>query len=436
MIGRKIPMSIKERLRRKLEKRLGGGIAFVGRSRLFESLRERIRRRVRAMLVERRGDLRERFRSRLRRRLLSEEVLGNGIRDRVRSRLRRRLLEGRIGVGDSLRDRVRSRVRKRFLEEEESLRDRVRSRVRKRLLEEFGSGLRYRIRERLLGKGDDLKEVLRRRIRQRLMERRVGSERVGGLRLRRRLVEAVDEDDVKGRIRERIRERIRQRMLEGREVMKSVGSVPMLGVMRGEVGLGERGLARLRRSELRERLLRLSGVRSSGRDIVSERKERVEAFLRRRVERLEEEVGRLERELRRKTRLLKEAYKVVRRVEELGGIDKVEEAMRLAYDTIVKAGSKLFKEAVEGLARETGVNKKEVATVVKKVGLKEAREILKGGKRGKAETKTVIVEGMGERDEQFPVLAIRMAERLSKQVEVGNPSDMKDLGKAIFTKGV
>jgi hypothetical protein len=430
MVRRRIPESIKGRLRRRLEERVGGR----GRYGMVGSLGERLRGRLRERLLEKKGgSIEDRIRGRLRERLLEKK--GGSIEDRIRGRLRRRSLsENFLEAGNSIEDRIRGRLRRRSLLEEEvgdSREDRIKARVRERLLEEYGSGLRHRIGERLLKRGNDLEEVLRRGIRRRLMERRLGSNRVGALRLRRRLDEAVDENGVRGQIRERIRGRIRERILEGREVMKSVGGKPMLKVMTNEVGLRGRGVERLGHSSLRERLGRLPDEGS-----VSERSKVVEAFLRRKVQRLEGEVERLERELRRKTKLLKEAYKVVKRVEGLGGVDKVEEAMRLAHDTIVKAGSRLFKGAVEELARETGVNKKEVATVVKKVGLKEAREILKGGKRSKAEAKTVIVEGMGVKDEQVPVLAARMAERLSKQVEVGNPGDMNDLGKAIFTKGV
>jgi len=208
--------------------------------------------------------------------------------------------------------------------------------------------------------------------------------------VRSRLVESLE----KRALRERIRRRIREKLLEGSR-------------------------------RLGERSVRL-GMRSRDGD-VSGRSRMVEAFLRRRV-------ARLERELERKTRLLKEAYKVVRRVEELGGIDKIEKAMRLAYDTIVKAGSKAFREAVERLARETGVDKRKAAVLVKRVGLKEARDILrKGGKRDIG-TKTIIVEGMVKQDEQLPILAMRVAERLSKQVEVTAPKDLKDLGENVLRR--
>ena len=101
----------------------------------------------------------------------------------------------------------------------------------------------------------------------------------------------------------------------------------------------------------------------------------------------------------------------------------------------MKAGSKLFKEAVDVLSAETGVNKRRVAELVKKVGLKEAREILKrkGSKVGSA-PKAIIVEGMDNKKEQLPVLAARIAERLSKSVDAGNPGDLKQLGEAVFKK--
>jgi len=359
----RIPESIKERLRKRLE--------------------ESIRGKDRAGVPDRKIGLSEKLRERLRARMLESE---DSVRERLRAKLRARLFESR----GSLRDRMRMR------------------------LFEGNSGARERIRGRLLESRGGLRAMLRERIRQRLIE-----SRVEGSLVRPRLVENV------GDIRQRIRERVRRRLVEGRYlggVRKSMGGLSVLRTVRDRIGLGERRVAGLRRSTLRERLARLSD-----RGIVSERSGMEEAFLRRRVERLE-------RELERKKRLLKEAYKVVRRVEELGGINKIEEAMRLAYDTIVKAGSKAFKEAVEALAMETGVDKKEVAMVVKKVGLKEAREILKRGKRGKSGVKTIIVEGMGERKEQVPMLAMRVAERLSKQVEVENPGDVRDLSEAVFRK--
>jgi hypothetical protein len=342
---------------------------------------------------------------------MNEARIPESIKERLRKRLEESvgkkdkvgIPERRMRLSESLRERLRERLRARMFESQDSLRDRIKAKLRERLFE--GSfGMRERIKGRLLESRGGLRDMLRERIRQRLIESKVE----GSL--------------VSPRLAENLRERIRERLLEGRNVMKSMRGVVRSRVVGDEIGLGERRLAGLRRATLRERLARLSD-----RDVIPERSGIGESFLRRRVERLERELG-------RKTKLLKEAYKVVRRVEELGGIDKIEEAMRLAYDTIVKAGSKSFKEAVGALAGETGVDKKEVAMVVKKVGLKEAREILKRGKKGKAVAKTIIVEGMEERKEQVPALAMRVAERLSKQVEVGNPSDIKDLSEAVFRK--
>lgn len=362
MSERKVPESIKERLRRRLEESVGkkGRLDISGRkARLAENLRERLR----AKILESKDSVRERLRAKLRERLMESR---RGLRGEIRNRMGMRLFEG-------------------------------------------SSGLRKCIRGRLLESRGDLRDILRERIRRRLIERRVG-----GSLVRHRLAGDVD--------RSRIREKTRERLLEGRSAIRSMRGEVRSRVVGDRIGLGERKLVGLRRNTLRERLPRLSD-----KGIILERSGMVEAFLRRRVERLE-------KELERKRRLLKEAYKVVRKVEELGGINKVEEAMRLAYDTLIKAGSKAFKEAVEGLARETGVDRKEVAAVVKKVGLKEAREILKGGKRGKAGSKTIIVEGMGEKEEQVSALAMRVVERLSKQVGVENPSDARDLSEAVFRK--
>jgi hypothetical protein len=289
----------------------------------------------------------------------------------IKERLKKRLQEN---VGDV--DKVSVLRRRSGLIER--MRMRLRERLRKKLTEDMKMKLRERLRRRLI---ESMRKKLRERLRARLFL------------------------ESRGRMSSALRERIRARLLERVNVMRPFYRRSLLEVRRRRLG------DILLRSRLieRERML-------EGRDV------------------LERRIERLEMELKRKTRLLKEAYKVVKRVEELGGIDKIEKAMKLAYDTIVKAGSKVFKEAVEELASETGVDKKKVAFLVKKVGLKEAREILKKRERHNVGMKTIIVEGMEESKEQLPALAMRVVERLSKQVNAGNPGDMKNLSEAVFNK--
>ena len=317
------------------------------------------------------------------------------IPESIKERLRKRLLESmgdkdkEAFVREDIRDRIRKRLREKFQENEVGLRYRLRKRMLESKRGDISSMLRNRLRGRLLeSKRGDISSMLRNRLRRRLLESRG--------RLRRRMLES----------KESLRHRLIRKWLNSDSKIKRLvleGKVSESGVsMRGRMleGMGCSG-------DLRERRLTML-----------QRRNQI-----------------LERELKRKTRLLKEAYKVVKRVDEMGGIQKIEKALKLAHDTIVKAGAKLFKEAVEVLSVETGVDKKRVAGLVKKVGLKEAREILKkkGGKVGKA-PKTIIVEGVDSKKEQLPVLATRIVERLSKPVEAGNPGDLKQLGEAVFKK--
>lgn len=265
-------------------------------------------------------------------------------------------------------------------------------------------------------------------------------------RLRKRLQEVVQKEKESGNgkssilteeVREKIRERIRQKLFEGRnrdlreEWLRRLKR-RFFGIGEGKSRFsrlreGEDRFLRLRRSDVGERFLPRLGFRKSvfGRE---------GDLCERRLELLRMRNARLREEIERKREILKEAYKVVRRVEELGGIQKIEEAMKLAQDTIVKAGTKLFKEAVDMLATETGVDKSKVSELIKKVGLKEAREILKKGGKVKEGAKAVIIEGIEEKKEQMPPLGARVAERLSKPVGVENPKDLKELSEAIFRK--
>jgi hypothetical protein len=239
---------------------------------------------------------------------------------------------------------------------------------------------------------EEIKERLKKRLEEILEKRKEESVKEISLseslkeRIRRKLRERLSRNMSSSKLqelKERIRERLRMRLEKGRVL--------------GKGGLGEDGRSRLSMLLIKNRLL--------------------------------------ERKLERKNELLKEAYKIVKRVDELGGIEKIERAMKLARDTIVKAGSKLFKEAVEMIASETGVDKAKVAELIKKVGLKEAKEILKkGGKTVKEGAKVVLVEGLVQTEAELPPLGMRLAKRLFEGKTIENPSDLKELGEALFKK--
>jgi hypothetical protein len=264
----------------------------------------------------------------------------------------------------------------------EEIKERLRKKLQERLQKEKGDG------EGRFALTEEMKKRIRERIRQRLLESKgeKGREDTG--------------------LREELRRKIRERLLRFRE--------------------GEDRFSRLRRSSIGERSPRLS-FRSPvfGRE---------SGLCEKRLELLRMRNARLREEVERKREILKEAYKVVRRVGELGGIQKIEEAMKIAQDTIVKAGTKLFKEAVDMLAAETGADKAKVSELIKKVGLKEAREILKKGGKVKEGAKTIIVEGIEGKKEQVPPLGARVAERLSKSVGIENPKDLKGLSEAVFKR--
>jgi DNA repair exonuclease SbcCD ATPase subunit len=238
-------------------------------------------------------------------------------------------------------------------------------------------------------------------------------------KLRKRLQEIKEKKMSEGlkenkeNLSEKIRERIRKRLQEIREKRK------------------EEDLTEERRRRIRERLLalreRLPRFRKPLSDVDN-------GICEKRLELLRKRNARLREQLEKKGETLKEAYKVLKKVEELGGIQKIEEAMKLAQDTITKAGTKLFKEAVDMLVAETGADKGTVTELIKKLGLKEAREVLKKKGKDKGAAKTVIVEGLEEKEEKMSPLGVRVAQRLSKTVGVENPKDLKGLSEAIFKK--
>jgi len=135
-------------------------------------------------------------------------------------------------------------------------------------------------------------------------------------------------------------------------------------------------------------------------------------------------IKRLREVLERKNTLLKEAYKVLKRVDELGGIKKVEEALKNSKKTIVTAGNVIFKESVDKLVAETGADKNRVKELVKKYGVKEAREVLKTGKVAKSTGSVVVAEGLSGKKEDRPLLE-KMAVRFTSTSN--KSADMKEI---------
>jgi hypothetical protein len=158
---------------------------------------------------------------------------------------------------------------------------------------------------------------------------------------------------------------------------------------------------RVRRRLVRDRLTESRSFRRSDVDDLSVRRDASSA----RIKRLREA-------LERKNTLLKEAYKVLKRVDELGGIKKVEEALKNSKKTIVTAGNIIFKESVDKLVAETGADKNRVKELVKKYGVKEAREVLKTGKVAKPTGSVVVAEGLSGSKEGRPLLE-KMAVRFT-----------------------
>ncbi len=131
------------------------------------------------------------------------------------------------------------------------------------------------------------------------------------------------------------------------------------------------------------------------------------------LENYKKRVRKLREELDRKERLLEKSWKVIKRIDELGGICKVEEALKRSYAVMVALGNQLFKEGVDRLSAEAGVSKEKAGGLIKKHGLKEARELLaKVRKPDKREEKVVITERVVDREERAG-----LAERLARRIE-------------------
>ena len=414
MMARMIPESIKMKLKKRLEESGAG-------SDNKKEVIKRIRERLRAKLNEAKGDgsnkkIIERIRERLRARM--DEARGSGGYDREFIRRIRRKLEERMrkrsGVLEELREKLRERIRRRMgdISEERSegsVIERIRSRMRARRLGEGRAECSY-----------DRKyiERIRRRIEER-MNRSVGISEGLRRRLRERLAKLRERRD--GGIIERIRERVRSR-----RVLSEGGS--FIGNSR-MMNLSDAGFDEEEVEDILDRIdMLLKSAKSnrigegiSGKDL---------EFYKRALRRLKEES-----EYRKA--MLKDAYKVIKRVEELGGIDKIEESLKLAYDTIVKTGSKMFKEAVDKLSAETGVKKEEAAKILRKLGLKEAKEVLKKGVKKVKDNKpeVVPVSGLVKEDEgDSPVIAKRLAERLARVGEIPGIGSLKEMTEVVFSK--
>lgn len=167
----------------------------------------------------------------------------------------------------------------------------------------------------------------------------------------------------------------------------------------------------------------LTGVVRKIRKVLGEKLEEKEDGDSRRVEILKKRIRALREEVERKDKLLKEASVIMRKVEELGGLKKVKEALNRSYKVMVALGNQLFKENVERLAVEEGISRKEAEKLIKKYGMKEARELLRRvskerkdrveGLKKVDEAKVVAVDiGVGDRGN----LGFRVAKRIEEMM--------------------
>jgi hypothetical protein len=388
MMAKMIPESIKMKLKKRLEESNAD-------SDNKKEVIKRIRERLRAKLNEARSgssDRRfiERIRRRLEERMRKRSSVSEELREKLRERLRKRLGDISESKGSSIIERIRRRVRASRLSEG-------------RMERSYDRGFIERIRRRLeeqMNRRVGISEELRRRLRERLA--RVSECRGSG-------------------VIERIRERVRSRRVLS-EGGSSIRNPRMMNLL--DAGFDEEEV-----EDILDRinmLLKSDKSNRMGEGVSGKGLE----FYRRALRRLKEESE-------RRKAMLKEAYKVIKRVEELGGIDKIEESLRIAHDTIVKAGSKMFKEAVDKLAVEAGVGKDEAAKILRKLGLKEAKEVLKKGVKRVRDNKprVVPVNGLVKEDEgDSPVIAKRLAERLSRVQEMPGVGSLKEMTEVMFSK--
>jgi len=459
MMARMIPESIKMKLKKRLEESCAGSddkkevikrIRERLRARLNEAKSdsfdkrfiERIREKLRARLNEARGNssnrkLIERIRERLRARMSEASDSSDydrGFIKRIRRRLEERMRK-RSSISEELKEKLRERLRRRLRgiseRKEGSIIERIQRRIRANRLSEgmaersYDRGYIERIRRRLeerMNKRISISEELRKRLRDRLAKlrkrgdddniRRIGREGISEdlrRKLRERLAKLREsrDSDIIEKIRERVR--LRRALSEG---SSSIGNSRIMSLH--DVDFGRDKIDMMLKSVKSSRM----GECVSGRDL---------EFYRRALRRLKEESE-------RRKAMLKEAYKVIKRVEELGGIDKIEESLRLAHDTIVKAGSKMFKEAVDKLSAETGVKKDEAAKILRKLGLKEAKEVLKKGikKVNEKKTEVVPVSGLAKDEDNSPIIAKRLAERLASGSGASSLVSLKEMTEAAF----
>jgi hypothetical protein len=398
MMARMIPESIKMKLKKRLEESCAG-------SDDKREVIERIRERLRARMNEAKSDSFDR-----------------GFIKRIRRRLEERMRK-RGSVSEELREKLRERLRRRLRGISERREGSIIERIRRRMR----AG---RMSEGRMERGYDrgFIEHIRRRLEER-MNKRVGiseelGERTGCVgvseelrrRLRERLARVSERRD--SSIIERIRERMRSRKVLS-EGGSSIRNPRIMGL--SDAGYDEEDIEMV--SDKIERLLR--SRRRIGEGKIDKRLEVYGAVIRK-----------LKKESERRRAMLKEAYKVIKRVEELGGIDKIEKSLKLAHDTIVKAGSKMFKEAVDKLAVEAGVDKEEAAKILRKLGLKEAKEMLKKGVKKVKEKKTEVipVSGLVKEESDSPIIAKRLAERLARGNEIPGMSGLKEMTEAVFDK--
>jgi len=328
--------------------------------------------------------------------------------ERIRRRLRAKLDE--VNNSDDSGSRLIDRIRRKIEERLRGQRDR--SELRQKLLERLRARMRSRLEEN--NSGDRLVDRIRERINRRMRLKKMVENRESILKLRKRLRERLERKDS---IIERIRKRVRAR----RELEEGIRSP---GRFRKLFGVDNDG------KDTETILGEIERPRRSGRRIG-------EGKVDRRLEVYGAVIRKLKRESERRKAMLREAYKVIKRVEELGGIDKIEESLKLAHDTIVRTGSKMFKEAVDKLSAETGVKKEEAAKILRRLGLKEAKEVLKKGAKKVKDNKpeVVPVNGLVKEDEgDSPVIAKRLAERLARVNEMPGIGNMKEMTEVMFNK--
>lgn len=216
-----------------------------------------------------------------------------------------------------------------------------------------------------------------------------------------------------------------RKVREGREMEKTVreqvdrdNEVFQRILAREIEKLGDLVVEKLKVSEEDISASSLVGVLRKIRKVLSEglggdRKDVREDFYRRRIKQLIEK-------LREKEEVLKKASVVLRKVEKLGGVEAIEKALNESYKVMVAIGNQLLKENAERLSVEGGISRKEAVKLIKKHGLKEAKEIVRKmrGKRlvERVEREVVAVEDRGERKTLAEKIAERQEEMIKKKV--------------------